>query len=64
MKKRTFLILLAVMIGPLCLVGTSKAADVDTLLEMNTGYRVGLEYCREPGWNQSQYLVRVDLGRP
>jgi hypothetical protein len=40
MKKRIFLILLAVMIGPLCLVGTSKAADVDTLLEMTTGYRV------------------------
>ena len=40
MKKRIFVTLLAVMIGPLCLVGTSKAADVDTLLEMNTGYRV------------------------
>jgi hypothetical protein len=40
MQKGTFLILLAVMIGALCFAGTSKAADIDTLLEMNTGYRV------------------------
>jgi hypothetical protein len=40
MKKGTFLALLAVMIGAVCFVGTPKAADIDTLLEMNTGYRV------------------------
>jgi hypothetical protein len=40
MKKRTLLIMLALSIGTLCFVGTSKAADMDTHLELNTGYRV------------------------
>jgi hypothetical protein len=40
MKKWAWLILLAVTTGALFFVGTPKAADIDTLLEMNTGYRV------------------------
>ena len=40
MKKWTWLILLAVTTGALFFVGTPKAADIDTLLELNTGYRV------------------------
>jgi hypothetical protein len=40
MKKWTLLIMLAVTTGTLCFVGTSKAANMDTHLELNTGYRV------------------------
>jgi hypothetical protein len=40
MKKWTWLILPAIAVMTLCFLKTSKAADIDTLLEMNTGYRL------------------------